>query len=47
MKCVLHLSCVVHGLINGCFMGCTVNGFLSLDPSGRSAGVPNLGKPYI
>ena len=29
MKCVLHLSCVVHGPINDRFMGCTVNGFLS------------------
>ena len=30
IKCVLQLSCVVHGPINGRFMGCTVNGFLSL-----------------
>ena len=29
-KCVLHLSCVVHGPIYGLFMGCTVNGFLSI-----------------
>ena len=28
IKCVLHLSCVVHGPIYGRFMGCTVNGFL-------------------
>ena len=28
LKCVLHLSCVVHGPIYGRFMGCTVNGFL-------------------
>ena len=30
MKCVLRLSCVVHEPIYGRFMGCTVNGFLSL-----------------
>ena len=30
IKCVLRLSCVVHGPIYGPFMGCTVNGFLSL-----------------
>ena len=30
IKCVLHLSCVVNGPIYGRFMGCTVNGFLSL-----------------
>ena len=29
MKCVLRLSCVVHELIYGRFMGCAVNGFLS------------------
>ena len=29
LKCVLRLSCVVHGPIYGRFMGCTVNGFLS------------------
>ena len=28
IKCVLRLSCVVHALIHGRFMGCTVNGFL-------------------
>ena len=28
MKYVLRLSCVVHGPIEGRFMGCTVNGFL-------------------
>ena len=26
IKCVLHLSCVVHGPIYGHFIGCTVNG---------------------
>ena len=30
IKCVLHLSCVVYGLIYARFMGCTVNGFLSV-----------------
>ena len=30
MKCVSHLSCVVNGPIYGRFMGCTVNGFLSI-----------------
>ena len=32
LKCVLRLSCVVHGPIYGRFMGCssTVNGFLSM-----------------
>ena len=30
IKCVLHFSCVVHGPINGRFMGSAVNGFLSL-----------------
>ena len=30
LKCVLRLSCVVHGPIYGRFMGCTVNGDLSL-----------------
>ena len=30
IKCVLRLSCVVHGPIYGRFMGCTVNGFLSI-----------------
>ena len=30
IKCVLRLSCVIHELIYGCFMGCTVNGFLSM-----------------
>ena len=30
LKCVLRLSCVVHGPIYGRFMGCTVNGVLSL-----------------
>ena len=29
IKCVLRLSCVVHGPIYYRFMGCTVNGFLS------------------
>ena len=27
LKCVLHLSCVVHGPIYGSFMGFYVNGF--------------------
>ena len=35
IKCVLHLSCVVHEPIYGRFRGCTVNGFLSL-PEGIS-----------
>ena len=30
IKCVLRLSCVVHVPIHGRFMGCTVNGFLSI-----------------
>ena len=30
IKCVLRLSCVVHGPIYGRFMVCTVNGFLSI-----------------
>ena len=30
IKCVLHLSCVVHGPIYDRFMSCTVNGFLSI-----------------
>ena len=30
IKCVLHLSCVVHGPIYGLFMGCIINGFLSI-----------------
>ena len=30
IKCVLRLSCVVHGPIYDRFMGCTVNGFLSI-----------------
>ena len=31
IKCVLHLSCVVHGPMYGRFIGCTqVNGFPSL-----------------
>ena len=29
-KCVLRLSCVVHGPIYGRFMGLYVNGFLSI-----------------
>ena len=31
LKCVLHLSCVVHGPIYGRFMRFYVNGFLSLE----------------
>ena len=30
LKCVLRLSCVVHGSIYGRFMGFYVNGFLSM-----------------
>ena len=30
IKCVLHLSCVAHGPIYDRFVGCTVNGFLSI-----------------
>ena len=30
LKCVLRLSCVVHGPIYGRFILCTVNGFLSM-----------------
>ena len=30
IKCVLRLYCVVHGPIYGRFMGCTINGFLSI-----------------
>ena len=30
IKCVLRLSCVIHELIYGGFMGCSVNGFLSI-----------------
>ena len=30
LKCVLRLSCVVHGPIYGRFMGCTVKGLISL-----------------
>ena len=30
LKCVVRLSCVVHGPIYGCFMGFFVNGFLSV-----------------
>ena len=29
-ECVLRLSCVVHGPIYGRFMGCTLNGPLSI-----------------
>ena len=31
LKCVLRLSCVVHGPIYGRFMGFYVNGFLSIE----------------
>ena len=30
LKCMLRLSCVVHGLIDGRFMGYYVNSFLSV-----------------
>ena len=43
---MLRLSCVVHRPIYDRFMGFCVNGFLSIYPSGRVAGVPNLRKPY-
>ena len=46
LKRVLRLSCEVHRPIYERFMGFYVNGFLSIYPSGRVAGVPNLGKPY-
>ena len=35
LKCVLHLSCVVHGPIYGRFMGFYVNGFLNGHKSAR------------
>ena len=31
LKCVLRLSCLVHGSIYGRFMGFYVNGFLSIE----------------
>ena len=37
IKCVLRLSCVVHGPIYGRFMGCTVNGSLSSTKVGDSS----------
>ena len=36
MKLVLRFFCVVHGPIFGRFMGCTVNGFLSLYIRGKT-----------
>ena len=39
LKCVLRLSCVVHGSIYGRFMGFYVNGFL------YKKGLPRLGTP--
>ena len=35
IKCVLRLSCVVHGTICGRFMGFYVNGFLSISAMQR------------
>ena len=35
LKCVLRLSCVVHGQIHGSFMGFCVNGFLGKTVSSR------------
>ena len=40
IKCVLRLPCVVHGPIYARFMGCTVNGFLSIHK-----GLPRLETP--
>ena len=43
LKCVLRLSCVVHGSIYGRFMGFYVNGFLSKPLSGSAregSGIP-------
>ena len=37
IKCVLRLSCVVHGPIYGRFMGCTVNDSLSFTKDGDSS----------
>ena len=37
IKCVLRLSCVVHGSIYGRFMGCTVNDSLSFTKDGDSS----------
>ena len=39
LKCVLHLSCVVHGPIYGRFMGFYVNGFLSIESK------PSINRP--
>ena len=47
MKCVLHLSCVVHGPIYGPFMGCTVNGFLSLSLRGAQVSWEEFTVPSI
>ena len=57
-KCVLRLSCVVHGQIYGRFMGFDVNGFLSLyrlgKPLCRNSGEvakkkesPDFGSPEV
>ena len=42
LKCVLHLSCVVHGPIYGRFMGFCENGFLSTNYA-LYKGLPRLG----
>ena len=53
-KCVLRLSCVVHGPIYGRFMGFYVNGILSLYfecyatmPMLADAHIPNLGYLWV
>ena len=43
LKCVLRLSCVVHGPIYDRFMGFYVNGFLSIcSISRRGGGTPHM-----
>ena len=44
LKCVLRLSCVVHGPIYNLFMGFYVNGFLSTQRF-TPGGLPRLGTP--
>ena len=43
IKCVLRLSCVIHGPIYGRFMGCTVNGFLSIYKVNQGWGLQRSG----
>ena len=43
IKCVLRHSCVVHGPIYGRFMGCTLNGFLSLYKVYQVCGLQRIG----